>query len=219
MHSIYNFASGPMVWIAFIVFIGGSIYRLLNMINLAVKKESFIFTFWSWKYGLRSVIHWIVPFGSVSMRQHPVMTIVSFLFHICLLIAPIFLFAHIILWDASWNISWWSVPDSVADIMTIIVIAACIFFLVRRIKLPEVRFVTTASDYIILIIVAAPFITGLIAYHQWFCYQLFLILHIIAGEIMLMAIPFTRLSHMLFGLFTRAYTGSEFGGVRFSKDW
>ena len=43
--------------------------------------------------------------------------------------------------------------------------------------------------------------------------------HIVSGEIMLMAIPFTRLSHMIFSPFTRAYMGSEFGAVRHVKDW
>jgi hypothetical protein len=36
---------------------------------------------------------------------------------------------------------------------------------------------------------------------------------------MLVAIPFTRLSHMLFSIFTRAYMGSEFGKVRHAQDW
>jgi len=83
----------------------------------------------------------------------------------------------------------------------------------------EVKFVTSASDYFLLAVVAAPFITGLIAFHQWFQYELFFILHILSGEIMLMAIPFTRLSHMIFSPFTRAYMGSEFGGIRHAKDW
>ena len=45
------------------------------------------------------------------------------------------------------------------------------------------------------------------------------ILHVVAGEIMLAAIPFTRLSHVVFAVFTRAYMGSEFGGVRHARDW
>lgn len=43
--------------------------------------------------------------------------------------------------------------------------------------------------------------------------------HDLSGEIMLVAIPFTRLSHMIFSVFTRAYMGSEFGGVRHARDW
>lgn len=121
--------------------------------------------------------------------------------------------------DESWSIRWWTMSDDAAKILTVIVIASCVFFLGRRLFSPEVQFVTSASDFVILAIVAAPFITGLVAYYQWFDYPVVVILHILSGEIMLVAIPFTRLSHMLFAPLTRAYMGSEFGGVRHARDW
>jgi len=219
MHSIYQFVSGPLVWVAFIVFIVGCLFRLIRMIWMTYQKEQFVFSYMSLKYSLRSIIHWITPFGAVNMRKHPVMTIVTFTFHICLFIAPIFLLSHIILVDESWSLSWAALPDPVADILAIIVIAACLYFLVRRMISPEVKFVTSASDYGILMIVALPFVTGFYAYHQAPGYSIALILHILSGEIMLMAIPFTRLSHMIFSVFTRSYMGSEFGGVRHARDW
>lgn len=219
MHGIYNFVSGPLAWVAFTVFIVGSIYRLIEMIVLIYRKERSIYSYMSWKYSLRSILHWIIPFGTEGWKNNPALTVVTFAFHICLFMVPIFLLSHIILWDESWNMSWYSLPDSFADIATMIVIASCIFFLIRRIVSPEVRFVTSASDYILLAIVAAPFITGFLAYHQWFGYRLIVIAHMLSGEIMLMAIPFTRLNHMLFAPFTRAYMGSEFGGIRHAKDW
>jgi nitrate reductase gamma subunit len=129
------------------------------------------------------------------------------------------LVAHVTLVDESWNLSWWTLPNGATEVMTLIVIVSCVFFLVRRLVNPEVKFVTSAADYIILGIVAAPFVTGFLVYYQWFGYQIFLILHILSGEVMLVAIPFTRLSHMLFAPLTRAYMGSEFGGVRHAKDW
>jgi nitrate reductase gamma subunit len=123
------------------------------------------------------------------------------------------------MWDEAWHISWWAIPDALADVLTMGVIFSCLFFLIRRLRQPEVRFVTSASDFVILAIVAMPFLTGFFAYHQWFDYQVTLILHIVSGEIMLASIPFTRLSHMIFSVFTRAYMGSEFGGVRHARDW
>lgn len=219
MHSVYNFVSGPLVWVAFAVFIAGSLYRLINLIVLVHKKEKFIYTYMNWKYSLRSILHWLVPFATVNWRRHPVLTIATFAFHICLFATPIFLLAHVILWDESFNVSWWSLPDAAAIFMTLIVIGGCIFFLVRRLTSPEVKFVTSGSDFVILAIVAAPFISGFLAYYQWFGYQFFMILHIVTGEVMLIAIPFTRLSHMLFSPLTRAYMGSEFGGVRHARDW
>ena len=219
MNTFYNIVRGPFAWLDFIIFIGGSIYRLIKLISLVHKKEPFIYSYMSLKYGLRSILRWSTPFATENMRKHPALTIVAFAFHICLILTPIFLLAHVMLVDESWNLSWWTLPDGAAEIMTLIVIAGCVFFLVRRLVNPEVQYVTSASDFIILAIVAAPFITGLIAYYQWFGYQFFMILHILSGEIMLVAIPFTRLSHMWFAPLTRAYMGSEFGGIRHARDW
>ena len=219
MHDIHQFVSGPLAWLAFTVFIAGSLYRLLHMFVLVHRKERFIFSIMSWKYSLRSIFHWIIPFASVNMKKHPVMTLVTFTFHICLLVTPVFLLSHAVLWDESWNLQLWSLPDPVSDVMTLAVVGCCVFFGVRRIQLPEVRYLTFVSDYVILGIVAAPFVTGFIAYHQWIDYPFFMVLHILSGEIMLMAIPFTRLSHMLFSPFTRAYMGSEFGNIRHARDW
>lgn len=219
MHSIYAFVSGPLAWLAFIIFIGGCLYRLISLMVLVHRKEKFIYSYMSLKYSLRSIFRWSMPFATENMRRHPALTIVAFAFHICLLLTPLFLLAHITLVEESWNISWWTLPEGWAEMMTLIVILACGFFLMRRLVNPEVKYVTSASDYILLAIVAAPFITGILAYYQWFGYEIFLILHILSGEIMLVAIPFTRLSHMLFAPLTRAYMGSEFGGVRHAKDW
>jgi nitrate reductase gamma subunit len=211
--------SGPLAWVAFLVFIGGSLYRLVFLIFMVNKKEKFIFSYMSWKYSLRSILHWITPFAATNWRNHPVLTLVTFAFHICLVLTPIFLLAHIVMWQDAWDVSWWALPDAPALVMTLIVIGGCIFFLIRRLISPEVQYVTSASDYIILGIVAAPFVTGFIAYFQWFGYPFFTILHMLSGEVMLVAIPFTRLSHMLFSPLTRAYMGSEFGGVRHARDW
>jgi len=219
MHGLYQFITGPLAWVAFILFFGGCLYRFVNMLYMVNKTEKFIFSYMSVKYSFRSIIHWLTPFVAENWKRHPWLTIVTFAFHICLVITPVFLLSHIILWDEAWHISWWSLPDDLADTMTLIVIACCVFFLVRRLVSPEVKFVTDASDFVILAIVAAPFVTGFLAYHQWFAYRFFMILHILSGEIMLAAIPFTRLSHMLFSPFTRAYMGSEFGKIRHAKDW
>lgn len=215
---MYEFTRGPLMWIALLVFAIGCTYRLVWMFQNA-KKDKVVYPYMSWKFGLRSLLHWIVPFATVNMRKRPLMTIVTFAFHISLVLTPIFLLAHNVLWQQSWGISWWSLPESLADVMTVVVILGCLFFIGRRILLPEVRYVTDYSDFVLIAIVLAPFVTGFIAYHQLFSYKTMVILHMWAGAIMLMAIPFTRLSHMLYFVFTRMYMGSEFGAVRNAKDW
>lgn len=219
MHDIYNFVSGPLVWAAFIIFIGGSLYRLVSMAILAKKRDYAVYEYWSFHYAFRSIFRWLTPFATVNMQRKPMMTLVTFAFHLCAILAPIFLYAHIILVKESWGISWWYISDTTIDVMTLVVIAGCIYFLVRRIVEREVRYLTSPSDFVLLLVVAMPFITGFWAYHQWVGASVATILHMLSGEIMLAAIPFTRLSHMLFFPFTRGYIGSEFGAIRHAKDW
>jgi len=216
--SLYNFVRGPLVWIAFIVFIGGSIYKIRELLLLA-KKEKVVYPYMSLNFTLRSLLHWLVPFASANWRRRPVITIVTFLFHIGLVLLPIFLLSHNLLIYESWGITWWTVSEGLADIMTMIVIGCCGFFFLRRIFAPEVRFVTFADDYLILAIAFLPFISGFLAYHQWLLpHKTMVILHMIFGSLMLIAIPFTRLGHMLYFFLTRAYMGSD-QGYRHSQDW
>ena len=215
---MYEFVRGPLALIAFIIFFAGSIYRIAYMLKGA-KKDKIVFSHMSWKHSLASLVHWLIPFNNQYMRRRPIFTVVTFAFHICLVIGPLLLLGHVMLIQESWNISWWTLSETLVDWMTVVVIAGAAFFLYRRLSDPVVKNVTDSSDYILLAITVLPFITGFVAYHQLFAYKTMLIIHILAGEIMLIAIPFTRLSHMLFFAFTRTYYGSESGFVRHSKDW
>jgi nitrate reductase gamma subunit len=153
------------------------------------------------------------------MRNQPFFTFMVFVFHLTLLAVPLFLNAHNILWDEAFGISLWSIPEVLADLMTIALVVSVIFLFARRIIRAEVRILTETWDYILLILTAAPFITGFLAYHQWGPYETFLILHILFAEILLILIPFTKLSHMILFFFTRAFIGFEMGGRRGARSW
>lgn len=215
---MYEFVRGPLVWVAFIGLLAGSLYKLASIFRDAVREKSVLPTFDA-RTGARSVLHWVVPFGSRNMRLHPVMTIVSFAFHACLLLTPLLVMGHAVLWQESWGISWWSLPPWLADVTTLVVIFGGLFFFVRRLVAPEVRKVSALSDFVLVLLVISPFVTGFLAHMQWLPYRAMLILHIVTGAAWLVAIPFTRLSHMLWFVFSRSYMGSEFGKVRNARDW
>ena len=219
MITIYDFVTGPLAWAAFLIFIGGTLFRIVRMAVLAREKDIAVYAYMSPYHASRSILHWIVPYASTNMKKHPLFTFVSFLFHICVLAIPLFLLAHVVLVKESWDVSWWVLPELLADVLTIAVVGACIFFAVRRCIQPEVRFLTSASDFVLLALVAAPFITGFWAQHQYIGYRVMTIVHILSGELLLVAIPFTRLSHMFMFPFTRGYMGSEFGAIRHAQDW
>jgi nitrate reductase gamma subunit len=149
----------------------------------------------------------------------PVYYGISYLFHILLFLVPLFLASHIVLINEAFQLSWPALNDQVADWLTVGVIAALVFFAIRRGTVPEVKFLTGAMDYLLILLVLLPFLTGFLAYHQWFAYRWVTVLHILSGELMLIIIPFSRFSHMLTAPLTRAYMGSEFGHVRQARDW
>lgn len=219
MHSFIQFITGPMVWISIAICFAGIVLRLVVIYRQTREKENFMFTYLSFKYSLRSMLAWLVPFLPVSTRKSPVFYAISYVFHILLFLTPLFLLSHVVVFEDSFNGVWATLPDALADIFTLAAIFALIFFAVRRMMVPEVKFLTGASDYIFIVLAALPFISGFIAYHQFFAYQWMVIIHVVSGELMLILIPFTRFFHMILALLTRAYTGSEFGSVRHARDW
>jgi nitrate reductase gamma subunit len=212
---MYEIVTGPLLWLSFSIFFIGCLYRVIwyfrglawNLDRVAYKAHMGA----GIKGALRSIFFWLFPFGTHSWRQKPGMTILFFSFHIGLIVTPIFLLAHNMILKERWGISLWTLPEGVADGLTITVMVACVLLILRRIALPEVRILTTVYDYLVLIISVAPFVTGYLASHQFAGYQFWLIMHILCGEIFLVSIPFTKLSHVVLFFCSRAQLGMDFG--------
>jgi len=212
---MYDFVTGPLAWLAFSVFFVGVIARVVLYIRgLDWKLDRVTYTVnvsYGIKGALRSIFQWLFPFGTHGWRFYPFMTVLVFAFHIGILITPVFLIAHNLMMWERWGIRLWTLPEPVADFLTLTVMVCAVFMVLRRIALAEVRILTTAYDYLVLSIAAAPFFTGYMAHIQTGDYRFWLILHILCGEIMLMAIPFTKLSHFVGFFLSRAQIGMDFG--------
>lgn len=219
MQTLYDIAAGPLAWAAFGVFILGSIYRLWSMYRLARNKDVSSLAYLDKRYGFRSILAWLTPFKALGWRQNPGLCLTTFVFHLCLAVVALFYSAHAVLWEVNFGLRLPTLPDGLADLMTMLVVAAVAVFALRRLSQPLSRYVSRPMDWLVLVLAAAPFVTGFLARHQWGDYPTMAFLHVLSGDLMLMAIPFTRLSHALFSPFTRAYMGSEFGGVRRCADW
>jgi nitrate reductase gamma subunit len=212
---MYQFVTGPLAWIAFAVFFIGILYRIIWYIRgLDWQADRVAYTehaVYGLKGALRSIFYWLIPFGTHSWRFYKGMTVLVFAFHICLLFTPIFLRAHNILLEERWGFSFWSLPEGLANVLTVIVIVAAIFLALRRIAYPQVRIITSAYDYLLLLIAVAPFLTGFMAFQQVGDYDFWLIAHIISGEVWLIAVPLTKLSHFILFFMSRAQIGMDFG--------
>jgi nitrate reductase gamma subunit len=216
---MYAFLTGPALWATFIIFIGGLVVRFAFLAGLSRERDRVFYNHADMSWGWRSIIHWLIPLGSVSVRQQPIFALVFYVFHVCLLAVPLFLNAHNLLWDESFRVSLWSMSDKLADILAMVVVGCGIFLFIRRLVRPEVRILTGVWDYTLLLLTLAPFVTGVLAYHQWGPYETILILHVLFAEVLLIVIPFSKLGHIILFFFTRAFIGFEMGGRRGARTW
>jgi nitrate reductase gamma subunit len=213
--SMYEFLTGYMFWLSIgICLIGLLVQFVLYFKGLSWQLDRVAYKQYpalGFKGAARSIIRWMIPFGTYGWRKQPFMTVIFFGFHIGAVLVPIFLLAHNTFLKEKIGFSLFTLNPTLADILTWAVVVSAILFAIRRIALPEVRILTTAYDYFILLISAAPFITGLIARYQVGDYTFWLTVHIFCGEVLLIAIPFTKLSHIALFFASRAQLGMDYG--------
>jgi len=217
-----DFIQGQLASIAFIIFILGLIFQFIQFFKLTKKKE-WIYPPLEVKPEKKTAGQWVTfclaSLNGTLWKTDPLITIVTSVFHVFLILVPLFLLGHNILLNQSWGLSLWSLPESITDILTLVVLICVAFFLGRRLFLSRVRVITSLYDYAILLIALAPFLTGYLAYHQWFHYDTVMTVHVLAGEVMLITIPFTKLGHMLFFFLYRFLIGNEYSFARGERTW
>jgi nitrate reductase gamma subunit len=221
-----DFVQGPMILIAFIVFVLGLLFQLIQFFRLTTKKE--------WGHpplpaeetapekkaaGKSRISRLLARLRGPFWKADPILAVVTVVFHALLFATPVFLLGHAIVFDQSWGWSLFSLPEYLTDGLTVVVLVCGVYFLGRRIFLARVRAITTPYDYLVLLLVFAPFVTGFFAYHQWFHYETVMMIHILSGNILLMTIPFTKLGHMVFFFLFRYLLGGEYGFLRGSRTW
>ncbi|MFH1136879.1 MAG: hypothetical protein V1816_12445 [Pseudomonadota bacterium] len=212
---MYQFITGPLLWLTFLVFFLGLTLRVVFYIRGLDWKLDRVTYRVNTSYGVKgafwSIFYWIMPFGSASWRARPFYTLVFFAFHIGLVLTPIFVLGHAVLLKERWGIGWPTLSNALADFLTVTVIVTGIYLFLRRLVRPEVRILTSAQDYLVLLIAVAPFITGLMAGQGGENYRFWLIFHILSGEVWLGAIPLSKLAHVVLFFCSRAQLGMDFG--------
>jgi nitrate reductase gamma subunit len=237
-----------MVWIAFGVFFGGLVVQAWRFISVTRKKDPDYLPGAPKKKknkkkktkktlgkavakpkrkGIMERLQPLIRFADKSYDNlensmfftHPVVAVVSVIFHVFLFVTPIFLLAHNELFRKAFGFSLPGLSDRTTDMLTIIFLMCGAFFLFRRIFTKRVRAITTLYDYLVLLVTLTPFITGFLAFRQWGDYQTVMIVHIVSGELMLIFIPFSKLGHMIYFFLYRLLIGSEYSFGQGKRAW
>jgi len=225
---IYNLIQGPLVWLSLTVFIAGiafQTWRLTKMMQPNLndrripekeliapkalsKKENFLRKLFFLKLSVLGV--------------NPLVVFISLIFHLCLLITPVFVTAHAVLLEKFFGIgwlSWFSWSPQTTHFTTGIVLACGFFFVVRRVIIRRVRAITTIYDFMMLALALTPFLTGYLAHEGMGDYSGMIALHILSGELMLILIPFSKFFHMIFFFLSRFTIVNEYSLGAPKRSW
>lgn len=214
MAQLYSFLTGPAFVFALLVFFGGLIFRLVRYFQgldwrlerVGYKPNMAV----GMKGGIHSFLKWLVPFGTYGWRAQPFFTVCFFLLHFGAVLVPLFLIGHNVILEQNFGFSLPTIPQSLADVLTVLTIIALVLIILRRIALPEVRILTTWNDYFIIGLVLVPFVSGFIASLHTACYDFWMILHIISGLLLMILAPFTKLSHIALYFASRWQIGADY---------
>lgn len=166
--------------------------------------------------GLRTIWYRSFSIPGLSYRSYFTM-IAGYIFHMGLFITLFFLSEHILLLKNLTGLSWPALPTALIDITALLSIAALVAVLIHRLMDPVLQQISDYQDYLAWLLTIAPLATGFTVLHPMgMSYQLSLSLHLISIELLLIAIPFTKLSHMLSIFISRWYNGAMAGykGIR-----
>lgn len=223
---MYELVRGPLVWVSLIVFVLGTIFQVFRF--FALSRKAGMSPHVPLKPPKKDLPKWYSPgrlagffkkTGHTVLSVSPITIIVSTVFHVLLVLIPLFLLGHNELIELTLGISLPSISENTSDLLTFAVLLCCAFFLCRRLFLARVRSITTTYDYLVLALATVPFLSGFLAYHQIYEYRTVMIIHMLSGELMIMAIPFTKLTHMIFFFLNRFLVVGEHTFGKGSRSW
>ena len=211
MMSLYCFLTGPMMWVAVGVFVGGTVWQTVRFFIFTRKYPPRRQNFAMGKrvgHGKDLIDRTSLKYRLLQLKltlpgRRPFFILITTFFHVNLVILPFLIQGHTMMVGFGTGLYLPSLPDVLVDMLTLLTILCALIFFVRRIFIREVRVITTVSDFGMLALASAPFLTGYMAYHQLFDYRTMILLHIALGEMMLILIPFTRMIHMVYFFLNR----------------
>ncbi len=198
MESLLDFARGPLFRLCFaIMLLGLARILFLDMWSAYKAYKKAGDKKMPWKLIISRGWEWILPVKRI-VHNFQVYSILSILFHIGLIIVPIFLFAHVQLWKESVGISWPALPYGWAFWLTIGTIAFSVSLIIGRLVIKQARSLSRKQDYLWIVLLLIPFVTGFICANINIdprSYQYFMLIHILSGELIFILIPFSKIAH------------------------
>jgi nitrate reductase gamma subunit len=205
-----EFGRGPLFRLCFVLMVLG-LLRILVMTSLGIieaygrNADKIV----PWKEIRNKTLAWLFPIGRL-WRQRPYYSVFSFAFHVAMIVTPLFLASHILLWRSSVGFGWPALPQELANWLTLLVIATGLGLFFGRALDSRARQVSRLQDYLWPLLIATPFVTGYIASNAVIgprTYQQMMLVHVYAGDLIMLMIPFTKIAHCVLMPLSQLVTG------------
>ena len=197
--------------LAIAIFVAGVVLRLFEVWSLGRKSNLAEAKGNASSSGVRTIFKRFAPDKGIWDHSSFII-VVAWLFHVGLFIVVFLFTPHILLIESIIGISWPGLPTPVVDAFSVITLVALLAALFHRITHPVKKYLSTKEDYLVWVVTFLPVLTGYLAFHHLvFAPDMLLALHILSVEILLVLLPFTKLTHAFTFLMARWYNGAISG--------
>lgn len=169
---------------------------------------------WAWRQAgdkdlptamvLRTTVGWLLPVRLLHAR--PLYSLLSLLFHVGIILVPLFFAGHVALWQESFPLAWPTLPHAAADVLTLATAVAIVGLLGARFAAASSRALTGIHDVGILGLLLAVAVSGWLAAHpRWAGVDArsLVLVHVLAGNAALLLAPFSKIVHCVLAPFSQ----------------
>ncbi|MBF0620708.1 MAG: hypothetical protein HQL54_02145 [Magnetococcales bacterium] len=199
---------GPGFTIAVIILMLGLSIRLMEIFGMkAPDKLVYSQSNRQSGSGVQTIFRrFLIPKGMLS--RAPGIYLAGILFHIGYAVVFFLFEPHIALLNNLTGLNWQGLPNSVIDFVAVMTLFSMIVVLVCRMGRRAMRFLSDLEDYLVWLLTFLPLLTGFVAFrHVLLPYTWALALHLLSVELLMIAIPFTKLMHTVTAFSSRWYNG------------
>jgi nitrate reductase gamma subunit len=199
------FARGPLFTVTFLIMLLGLARHVLVQLHALVTRKRHGLRRLAWRRIAADTLTWTVPVRHL-IPGTIIVSAASFLLHLSIIPVSLFLASHVQLWEQFLGVRLPALGARTADALTLTAIACLVILLGRRLFGRCPHSLSRVSDYIVLVLVLLPVLTGFLAAHPamnplpW---NLMMLVHILSAEVLFVAVPFTKLAHIVLFPFDR----------------
>ena len=206
--ALLDFARGPGLAFATAVFALGLAWRIAGIFRRPARAEhSAPRRGDTVRGGLRAIFSKMLPPKGVKVRGAAMAN--AYAWHLGLALVAFGFAPHIAFIARTTGIGWPALPDAVAYVATAVAIVGLLIALLARLTDPVLRLLSGFDDYFSWFVTMAPLATGM-ALLPMPAQPLWLAVHLLSLELLLVWLPFGKLAHAALVFVSRYRTGADF---------